>query len=57
MRDWPVDLNVDEILRYLVALGVVEESGYTRGTPESWENGQDLLDLPEARKYPSSHVH
>ncbi len=57
MNDWPVDLNVNEILRYLVALRVVEESGYTRGTPESWEDGQDVLDLPGAREYPSSHVH
>ena len=52
MSGWPVDLNVE-----ILALHIVEESGFTRGTPESWADGQDVLDLPRAREYPSSQLH
>ncbi len=58
MCDWPVELNVEEIYRYLVALRVVEESDYTQGTPEYWTPDKKILKLPPgAREFASSHVH
>ena len=57
MCDWPVELNTDEILRYVHALQVVENNNYTQGTPESWQPNKPVLDLPGAREFASDHVH